>query len=71
MPFQEIEGCDGILHGGVTNICPARLNRSSKMFSDPENGLDQETQPVNMGERMRTDLGVPSCTGVLPGAEIL
>lgn len=55
----------------MTNIGPARLDRSSEMLSDPGNALDQETQPVKMEEQTRTDLGVPACTGVLLGAEIL
>ena len=71
MPLEEIEGCDGIFHGGVTNVGPTRLNGSSEVLSDPRNGLDQKIQSAEMEEWLRTNLGVPACTGVLPGAEIL
>lgn len=50
MPFQEIEGCDGIFHGGVTNVGPARLNRSSEVLSDPGNELDQKIGSTEMEE---------------------
>ena len=62
MPFHEVEGCDGIFYGGVTDVGSARLNSPPEVFFDSKRA-SQATHPPNVvllleGQR-RTNLAMP------------
>lgn len=65
MPFYEIEGCDGIFYGRVTDVCSTRLNSPPKvLFDSTEHRVKLYIPRMWSRRRKNRDVQISQCPSV-------